>query len=42
MSQTWDLGRITAPTIIDIQIIEQLFQFLSHCAIVLSIVGGNT
>ena len=41
-TQTWDLGRITAPTIIDTQIIEQLFQFLPHCAIVPSIVSGNT
>ena len=42
MSQRWDLSRITAPTIIDVQIIEQLFQFLPYYVIVPSIVGGNT
>jgi hypothetical protein len=42
MSQAWDLGRFTAPTVIDIQIIEQLFQFLPHSAIVSSIVSSDT
>src|SRR6266436_7383081 len=42
MGQAWNLGRITAPTIIDVQVIEQLFQFLSHRAIIPSIVSGDT
>ncbi len=42
MGQAWDLGRITAPTIIDVQVVEQLFQFLPHRTIIPSIVSGDT
>ena len=42
MGQAWDLSGITALTIIDVQVIEQLFQFLSHHIIVPSIVSNDT
>src|SRR6266436_8557401 len=42
MGQAWDLGRITAPTIIDVQVVEQLFQFLPHRTIIPRFVSGDT